>query len=151
MELMSWAPRGQHYMKSSFPKRVKRHSKNNEFWKRALLICVSTSICLHIYEELFPKTRFLNLALTFESHFFKMALNAFWKRDLHIIPMSVHCHRSVPVLIWPCTLPGRKTPTTRQSLSWCWSNDPIPMLHCLYTQVGLRRFNPPNEPRKANG
>ena len=28
------------------------------------------------------------------------------------VTMSVHCHKSVPILIWQWMLPGRKTPTT---------------------------------------
>ena len=40
-------------------------------------------VYLHIYKEIFPKTWSLNLALTFETHLFGMALNAFFKAALY--------------------------------------------------------------------
>ena len=67
-------------MKSSFPKRVKRHSKENGFqmsmlssevvlWGRALHKYVNILVYTHTYEELFSKTEFTNLRWTFETHF----------------------------------------------------------------------------------
>ena len=44
---------------------------------------------------------------------------SFWRPGLPVaryykVIVSVHCHKSVPVLIWPKMMPGPKTPTTNQ-------------------------------------
>ena len=80
-------------MKSSFPKRDKRHSKRNKsampmpilsivLWKRALHI--HTYEYLFMCEEIFSKTRSLNLPFELQTHCWVLALVAFWKRALHM-------------------------------------------------------------------
>ena len=44
----------------------------------------------NIYSELFPKTQSMNLALALPSHFFGLALIAFWKRAIHMC-ISIRC------------------------------------------------------------
>ena len=61
---------------------------------------------LHIYEELFHKTRFVNLAFTIETHLFVgMALRAFWKQVLHVyIKKTTFNKISVGVCVSGCEL-----------------------------------------------
>ena len=64
-------------MKSSFPKRIKYHSKKKMglkysefvFWGRALHKYVNRLVYIHIYEELLSKTQSTTLRLTFETLF----------------------------------------------------------------------------------
>ena len=77
---------------SSFRKRVKHHYKSGfqmsilslqivdwDLEKNSLYIYGYTRVYLHIYVELFPKTRYLNLVLTFETHFSEWCLTRFGK------------------------------------------------------------------------
>ena len=79
------------YMKSSFPKRVKRQSKNlccntnvnfgdHIFEKSYSLICTYIYAC----EKLFTKIQYLNLASSLQAHFLKWRLTHFGRRALHI-------------------------------------------------------------------
>ena len=81
-------------MKSSFPKCHKCHSKKWVCNANANFVdCVleKSSAYIHmyiyifIYEELFFKARFPNMAFALQAHFFgRMALIAFWKRVLYM-------------------------------------------------------------------
>ena len=93
-------------VKSSFPKRVKRHSKKNVSNVNSKYVdwvleksssYVYIRIYLHIYEELFPKTRSLNLSLKIETFFiFYLFFNGVlrvWKRAHHVyIYIYIHTH-----------------------------------------------------------
>ena len=73
-------------MKSSFSKRVKRQSKNwcnnanAKFRDHVLEIC----LYIHISEKLFTKSQSFELRINIANSFSGMALNAFWKRTLHM-------------------------------------------------------------------
>ena len=77
-------------MKSSFPKCDKHHSKEwvsnvNAKFVDCLLEKSSSDQYLHrsIYEELFPKTRYLNFAL--ETQFWNGAYRVLEKSSLYIV------------------------------------------------------------------
>ena len=78
------------YMKSSFPKLIKCHSKKKmEFkcqsqicrlsFRKELFLCEFIWVYLDIHEEPVTKTRFMNLALIYETHFLEWRLMRFGK------------------------------------------------------------------------
>ena len=79
------------YMKSSFPKHVKRQSKNRccnanaKFGDHVLKPFINMYACTHIYmsKALYRNTIF-EPGIGISSSFSGMSLNAFWKRALHM-------------------------------------------------------------------
>ena len=78
------------YMKSSFSKRNKRHSKKMDLqyprkvhrmcFRGERFMCVD----VHIYEELFSKNMISKLSIGIATSTFGLTLDAFWKRALHM-------------------------------------------------------------------
>ena len=81
-------------MKNSFPKRVKLQSKNRlcdanaKFGDHGLYIYMYACIC----EEILYKNTIFELSIEIASTFSGMALNAFWKRALHVLYVCCIIH-----------------------------------------------------------
>ena len=91
-------------MKNSFPKRIKRHSKkcdsnvNLKFVECVLEKSSSYMLAyihtyLQIYEELFPKSQSMNLALTLETYFLESRLTRFGSEFFIYIYIYIYIYK----------------------------------------------------------
>ena len=82
------------YMKSSFPKRDNRHSKKMSLQCQSQLhiLCFGKELFIYrhtyLYDQLFSKRHLQTGYLHYKFIFLGMALNALWKRALHIYNLS---------------------------------------------------------------
>ena len=82
-------------VKSSFPKGIKHHTKNqhcnaNAKFGRALHKCVHIYTHIHIHEKLFTNKPFLELALTLKSHFLEWSITLFEKSSSCVLEASLN-------------------------------------------------------------